>query len=517
MNETVDIKSTMALCINDLKVCCGTLFPGIFSSPFSILHDEIFRLINQSLLSGKNKIVIAAPRGIGKTSIARAIAMRGILFRLYNFIVYVSNTAGSAEMQTENMKRDLLTSQIVKNMFGSIKVKDENGMDESFSKLAWTAYGSIFVLPRGMGQQIRGINWSNFRPELVIIDDLEDAKEVRNPENRKEWKRWFKADLLKTEGRFGKRTVFIYIDTVKHEDSILAGLLESKEWASIKLAICDDNYKSFDPNYMTDEEIAAEVEEHREDGTLDEFYMERMNVPISKEDAVFQSAYFKYFTDARKYLKIDGVEYTEQNPGIRSSHLTHITLVDPARTAKLQSADSAVITVGIDRENHAIFIRDQVGRKFFPDQLYDEMFRQVKAHDSFILAIDMEGLSNFIKQPIESECRIRNIHPMIVELPSKREQKAKEIRVASLASLYRLGNIYHNKTNCAKLEGQLLAFPRSKLWDMMDCLSYVNYIMDKYTIYFNPTEGYNSEPPPEDYDDLKNDKMYDEDEMGLLI
>ena len=495
----------LAECVVKIKVCCGTLFPEIFYAPFSQLHDLIFNLID----SGHTKIAIAAPRGIGKTSIARAVAMRGILFRLYNFIIYLSNSATSAEMQTENMKRDLISSNTLKKLFGNIKevIGTDKVLDESFSKSAWTAYGSTFVLPRGAGQQVRGLNWANYRPELVIIDDLEDKDEIRNELNRDKLKEWFHSDLMKTEGRYGKKCIFLYIDTIKHEDSLLVDLIDSPEWASIQLSICDENYNTLDANYMTTEEILAEVEEHRRLGTLDTFYMERMNIPISKEDAVFKSESFKYFEDFGDKIKVDGEE-------IATYKLLHITLVDPARTVKLQSADSAILTVAIDRSTHRIFVRDIVSKKYYPDELYDEMFRQVQTFKSFILGYDAVGLSNFITQPIENECRLRVAFPMLIELPAKR---SKEERVATLAPHYRLGYIYHNKSNCGKLEGQLLGFPRSKMWDVMDCLAYVTYVMDKHAIYFDPPDSVEDAPPEEDYADLDNDSMMTPEGMGFLV
>jgi hypothetical protein len=502
-NELEDILTS---CILDIKVSCGVIFPDIFYADFSKLHQQIFDLIN----SGHKRIAIAAPRGIGKTSIARAVAMRGILFRLFNFIIYLSNSATSAEMQTENIKRDLLSNQQVKRMFGNIKnaIGKETSMDESFSKASWTAYGNTFILPRGAGQQVRGLNWNNFRPDLVIIDDLENKDEIQSEENRKKLKSWFHSDLMKTEGKYSKEgTVFIYIDTIKHEDALLVDLIQSPEWASIQLSICDDNYKSYDTNYMTDAEVMAEVEEHRRLGTLDEFYMERMNVPISKEDAVFKSEYFKYFEDHGDTLQI-GDEI------IKTFNLTHVTLVDPARSVKLQSADSAVITIGIDRTGGRIFVREPIGQKFYPDQLYDEMFRQVKLYESFILGIDTVGLSNFVLQPLDNECRVRGLHPMIMELPAK---KSKQERVATLAPYYRRGSMYHNRSNCGKLEGQLLGFPRSKLWDEMDCLAYITWVMDAHAIYFDPIDGQNDDVPEEEYDELFNDVMMTEGTMGELI
>ena len=500
-----ELQELLAHCIVDIKFTCKLLFPDIFYAPFSTLHQQVFDLIN----SGVKKIAIAAPRGIGKTSIARTVAMRSILFRLQKFIVYISNSATSAEMQTENIKRDLISNQQIRKMFGNIKevIDKDLGIDESFSKASWTAFGDTFILPRGSGQQVRGLNWSNHRPELVIIDDLENKDEIRNEDNRKKLKDWFWSDLMKTEDRYSQGCIFIYIDTIKHEDSLLVDLLESPEWASIQLSICDDNYKSYDPNYMTDEEVMAEVEEHRRLGTLDAFYMERMNVPISKEDAVFKQEYFKYFQDNGDHIIVDGER-------ISTRQLLHVTITDPARTVKLQSADSAVLTVAVDRTSKRIFVRDIVAEKFYPDQLYSEMFRQVQQYSSFILGYEVTGLSQFIIQPVENECRVRGVHPLIMELPPKGK---KEDRVASLAPNYRLGYMYHNPHNCGKLEGQLLGFPRSKLWDVMDALSYITYIMDKHAVYFDPIDGDSIGDTPEDeYDELDNEPMMSPEEMGFI-
>lgn len=512
--DRAELDEILARCVVDIKHTAKVIFPEIFYAPFSTLHEQVFDLINK----GHKRIAIAAPRGIGKTSIARTIVMRSILFRLQKFIVYLSNSATSAEMQTENIKRDLISNSQVRKLFGNIKsaIKGVDSVEESFSKSSWTAYGETFILPRGAGQQVRGLNWSNHRPELVIIDDLEDKNEIKNEDNRKKLKDWFWSDLMKTEDRYSAGCIFIYIDTIKHEDSLLVDLIESPEWATLQLSICDDNYKSYDPNYMTDEEIAAEVAEHRRLGTLDAFYMERMNVPIAKEDAVFKQEYFRYFEDRGDTIQpLDKHGKPEGSP-IRSYNLLHVTIVDPAKTVKLQSADSAIVTLAVDRTSRKIFCRGLVSGKFYPDQLYDEMFTQVRQYNSFILGYEVTGINQFIIQPVENECRVRGMHPILMELPARGK---KEDRVASLSPLYKLGYMYHNQGNCGKLEGQLLGFPRSKLWDLMDAEAYITYIMDKNSVYFDPVdgEGQEEEPDEDDFSTLENDPGMSEDEMGFTI
>lgn len=516
-NLKAEIASVLTLCLNSMKTLCKTIFPEIFYADFSTLHEQIFDLID----SGHKKIAIAAPRGIGKTSIARAVVMRAILFRLTNFIVYLSNSATSAEMQTENLKRDLTTNKFVRQFFGNIKATtDVDGeLDESFSKKSWAAFGSVFVLPRGAGQQVRGLNWANHRPGLVIIDDLEDKKEIQSQENRTKLKEWFWSDLMKTEDKYGDGCIFIYIDTVKHEDSLLVDLLDSPDWASVQLSICDSNFKSLDTNYMTDEEIATEVAEHRRLGTLDSFAMERMNIPISQEDAAFRQEYFKYFEDLGDVLRCVKEDGTFED--IKSRNLIYVTIVDPAKTVKMQNAESAIVTIGVDRVSHRIFLRDIVSERVYPDQLYDTMFDQVLRYKSQFLAYEVTGLNEFIIQPVKSECRVRGIFPILIELNAKKgvNEKGKIERIKTLVPLYRLGYMYHNRSNCGNLEMQLISFPRSKLWDIMDAVAYITIIMDSQSIFFDPDGDDDPENLNDEYDELDEDSdpPLTEEEMGLLV
>jgi hypothetical protein len=504
LNLTEQETQILHNCYVDTKYMCKALFPEIFSAPFSILHDQIFERIE----SPNPKKAIAAPRGLGKTSIARTIAKKGILYRDFHFIVYLSNSATLAEMQTENMKRTLLSNQNVRRLFGSIKVSDVGEVDDTFSKLAWVAFGSTLVLPRGMGQQIRGLNWFNYRPDLIIIDDLENKEDLRNEELRKKQKEWFFSDVMKTEDMYGKPPVVIYIDTIKHEDALLQLLIDSPEWDSVRLSICDQNYNTYDANYMTTEEIKLEVEQHREKGLMDLFYMERMNLPISIEDAVFKDEYFKYFEDEKDRL----VVYKTNESGslvkeeIFNNRLIHVTIVDPAKTVQLHSAESAVVTIAVDRESHKIFIREIESRRVRPDALYDMMFGQVMRQKSFILAVEVTSLHQFISQPIESEMRVRNLHPIYIEMNAVGK---KEERIATLAPLYKLGYMYHNKSNCAPLEAQLRSFPRSKLFDIMDAVAYINKVMDEKAMYFDPPDTDNEDTEAE-FSELEYEKPIDE-------
>lgn len=474
-----DLREIMADCLESTQVSSKTLFPELFTSPWSSLHNSIYKVID----SPSKKKAIAAPRGLGKTTIAQATAMDAILFRKKHFIVYISNSATMAELQTENMKRELRSNDRVRELFGDIKLSDYEVDDDTFGKKSWVAFGNTLVLPRGKGQQVRGLKWLNHRPDLIILDDLEDAQEVDNPENRKKLEQWLFSDVLKTESNYGERATFIYIDTIKHEDSQLVKLTEAREWESITLSICDKHYNTLDKNYMTTAEIKQEVEDHKAKGLLSLFYRERMNIPVATELATFKEEQFKYYQNYH-----DGIQLIEKGnfERIPEHEIINVTLVDPAKTVELHSAESAVGTIGFHRESQKLLVREIFSEKVRPDGLYDAIFDQIERYDSAVLGVEVTSLHEFISQPLRNEMEVRDVRLIYEELKAV---GSKAERIAALAPYYIQGYVYHLEGACGALEAQLLSFPKSRLWDVMDMFAYMIKLMVQMDYYFSSEDS----------------------------
>lgn len=487
-----ELELLLGLCAHNTKLYCQTFHHNLFTSPFNSLHDEIFAAIDRP---GKfhpkaKKTDVAAPRGLGKTTIARARACKAILYRETPFIVYISASSTVAEMQTENIKRELLTNQAIRHLFGSIKISKDPDMDESFSKLAWTAFGEVFILPRGPGQQVRGLNWNGHRPGLYIIDDLENKDEIKNDEIRDSLKNWFLSDVLKSIDRYSKEHEFLYIDTIKHEDSVLQMCQDDPEWDSVRLSVCTEDFKSLAPDFMSDAEILAEVNSHREKGKMSVFYMEMMNLPVGGETQKFKTEYFKYY---------------DHSSVIGKHNIEWVVITDPAKTVSEDADDSAIVGVGFDLEANRIYVGDIVRGKFFPDQLYDEIFAMSFRLGAKVLGVKVTSLNEFITQPLRNEMIRRGIFLEMVELKERggRNAESKDERIFSMVPYYRQGLVYHNQTCCAGLEAQLVAMPRTKLKDIADALAEFVHMMDIGERYFGKLRE-NDMPPEDEFLELRN-------------
>lgn len=485
------VESILTQCSISTRMVAKTFFPERFSLPFAEnIHGKIFDLID----SPANKVVIAAPRGWGKTSIvALALMARWILFRHTGFIVYINKSHDAAALQTENLRRELVTNREIKAFFGDFKARDvENAeFDEVFSKKAWVAYDTL-VWPRGAGQQVRGVLYKNDRPGLIVIDDLEDAQKIENEEIRKGWYEWLYADVIKAVPRLHKNWKIVYIDTLKHEDSVLQKLLNSPEWEGVRLEACDDDFKSTAPHFMSDADIAKEWQQHVDAGQTDIFFRELRNLPISSKDSSFQQGYFRYYNlppdrhpGENDITKLDVELQHDKN-------IETVVILDPAKTIKIHSAESAIIGIGIDLSSARVFIRDIISEKMYPDEIYDALFGMGQRLGAKVLGIEETSLNEFIKQPIKNEMFRRGSFFELVWLSARGGTK-KELRIKELVPYYRGGYIYHN-ASCAtmkKLEQQLLMFPRSALWDIMDAEAYLIEMLELGERYFSPKEDPN--------------------------
>jgi hypothetical protein len=491
-NETMtseEHSEWLSLCRKSTMVTAKTLFPETFSLPFSKEHEKIFALLD----SEEKKVAIAAPRGFGKSSIfQKAHLAKQVLFRdsIYNIAVSATNT--QAVGFTENLKQEITANQHIKLLFGNLE------SPKQWSKDMWVTSDGVAVFPRGAGQQIRGLNFRDYRPNIILVDDLEKKDEVMNEDNRTKLKKWFFTDLMKSVDRHHGWRVIV-IGTILHEASLLQELIDDSNWASVEpnetgnrvISIANPNtMESNWPELYTNEDIKEEMDSYRQSGILDEWYMEMMNMVVPAGERCFPSTTFKYYDEAVEKLHL-------------LPHVETIVLVDPAKTVNPKSAESAIVVVSLDHIAGRIFVRDAVGAKLHPNELIDRSLTLVKEYGASALGVEETSLHEFITMPYKNEIARRSLSVEFVPLAARGK---KEERVAGLIPYYRKGLMYHNKSNCSQLEAQLLGFPRSKRWDIMDALAYMvsmfesgGRVMSNPEDYKNEQTGY-LEPEPTSVD-----------------
>lgn len=195
---------------------------------------DIMNVVSDELVNAK--IAVAAPRSHAKsTYLSKAFPVHEVVYRLRKYIIIISETPAVSKANMEWIRNQLKFNRKLREDFGPLlSPKDQaNIRDNGDGFIAWHPDGDLrkqiaLVEAASTGQALRGRNWNGSRPDLVILDDLEDARPGGNaatPEQRRALKDWFAQTVMPLGDPKGKHTAFIYMGTTVHHDSLLMNVL----------------------------------------------------------------------------------------------------------------------------------------------------------------------------------------------------------------------------------------------------------------------------------------------------
>src|SRR4030067_835073 len=102
------------------------------------------------------------------------------LFQECKYILLISSTFKKAVGDLKTLAAELETNEMIRKVFGDMK-----GMQWAEGSGELELSTGIKIEAKGAGNQIRGLKYRQYRPDLIIVDDLEDPEEVRNEDRRK--------------------------------------------------------------------------------------------------------------------------------------------------------------------------------------------------------------------------------------------------------------------------------------------------------------------------------------------
>lgn len=176
------------------------------------------KLVKQISRMNGCKRVVAAPRGHAKsTSLTFKGTIHAVVYGYKHYPIIISDSSDQAEGFLDNIRVEFEENEAIREDFGDLtgKVWRSNVLVTSTN---------IKVEAIGSGKKIRGRKHRNWRPDLLILDDIENDENVRTPEQRAKLDSWFKKAVSKAGDDY---TDIVYIGTLLHYDSLLANTLKT--------------------------------------------------------------------------------------------------------------------------------------------------------------------------------------------------------------------------------------------------------------------------------------------------
>lgn len=193
------------------------------------LASELDRIVASP---DSQRTAIAAPRGSAKTTWVSLIFLTYcIVHDLKKYVVLITNTSSLANNLVRDVEHELDTNEDLARDY-----PHACGRGPLWREDELITRNGIKVQALGAGKRIRGRKFHQHRPDLFILDDLENDEQVRNPEQRDKMHEWLTKAVLNAKGLAKKADVFV-IGTILHFDSVLARLLDERKspgWLSMK-------------------------------------------------------------------------------------------------------------------------------------------------------------------------------------------------------------------------------------------------------------------------------------------
>lgn len=188
-------------------------FANYIKYPTAPFQKEMMKMASDPSLE---QLGVMAFRESGKSSILTTAfpiwAITGTLQK--KFIIIVGRTQELAAMHLRSIA-DALGDDLVKKDFWPYEVEQNI---TNAGAITLPKYGARIVA-FGREQAMRGLRHGAHRPDLIIMDDVEDTTSVRSPEARDANHKWLTSELIPIGSDEAK---YIFIGNLVHEDSLLS-------------------------------------------------------------------------------------------------------------------------------------------------------------------------------------------------------------------------------------------------------------------------------------------------------
>lgn len=210
----------------DYEFFCRTYFPHYVKSDPSLFHRWFFDTIPGLIDRPQGQFVnISAPRGEAKSTLGTQLfTLWCIVTKRKRYIPIVMDALDQAATMLEAVKVELESNPRLQMDF-----PDACGAGRVWNAGVIVTHGNVKVQAFGSGKRMRGLRHGPYRPDLVMLDDIENDENVRSKEQRDKVEAWVKKVVLPLGPPDGTMDV-LYLNTILHYDSAANRFHKNPAW-----------------------------------------------------------------------------------------------------------------------------------------------------------------------------------------------------------------------------------------------------------------------------------------------
>jgi len=420
--------------------------------PTAEFQKEIFEILENKAIK---LAVICAFRGSAKsTIITTSYVLWSILgTQQCKFIVICGQTEQKARLYLQNIKEELLHNDLLKKDLGPF-TEERNNLGNATALIIKKL--NVKIMISSVEQSIRGMRHGEYRPDLIILDDIEDTDSVKTKSGRDKAFDWLTGEVIPAGD---KSTRIIAVGNLLHEDSLLKRLqkkIDSNEMTHMNAVyreypIIDEKGNALWPGkYPTPDDVDAEKQK-----TMSEtaWYREYLLKIISTEEQIVQPEWIQFYN-------------TMPTCGLR-----RIAIGIDLAVSQKESADYTAMVIGYVYgygKNMKIYIQPKPINEKITFPVQTEMIKSLIAtekrkYHSVKIYIEDVGYQKALVQVFESG------KYDVEGVPTGRNSKGTRLRLTT--PLIKDGVVLFPEQGCEELIMQLTGFGKEIHDDLADAFS----------------------------------------------
>lgn len=422
--------------------------------PIAPFHEEIFQITEDEKIK---LAVIVAFRGSAKsTLISTSYVLWSILGKQQKkFVVLCGQTEQKARQYLLNIKNELLHNELLRKDLGPFE-EERNNLGNATALIIKRLKVKIMI--SSVEQSIRGMRYSENRPDLIILDDVEDINSVKTRAGRNKVFDWLTGEIIPAGS---EKTRIIAVGNLLHEDSLLKRLQKRIEGGEMKYMngvyreypiIDDQSNPLWLGKYPNQESIELEQEKTMNDIAWHREYLLKI---ISSDEQIVKNEWIHFY----KELPFD-------------LNVKQIFIGVDLAISEENTADYTAMVVGYIYgygKNMKIYIQPKPINERIPFPVQLERLKAMYATYApkcfhFKVFVEDVGYQRALTQMLD--------HYMTTKIESVsvgRNDKATRLQFTT--SLLKEGRILFPENGCEELIEQLLGFGKETHDDLVDAFS----------------------------------------------
>lgn len=226
MTELVELAAV------DTDLFASTFFPRTVRRDPPAFSQRFWRLLDNPQARFINALMF---RGAGKTTRLRIYTAKRIAYGLSHTVLYIGKSEGHAVRSVDWIRRQVKYNNLLAQTFG---LRPGDKFQGTEAEIVNSVDGSsTWLVAVGIEGSVRGLNIDDYRPDLIVLDDVIADENAATPEGRQKLTELILGaikDSLAAPGD-SPNAQLVMLNTAIARDDPAMNALTDPEWTSIRI------------------------------------------------------------------------------------------------------------------------------------------------------------------------------------------------------------------------------------------------------------------------------------------